>query len=70
MSDNPQQEMTVGEVLQKGIKDSDWMVKECIAVEKRTAPPVVQEIVLARRHLEDANNRFKKAYNLLPEDLK
>lgn len=57
--------LTLGQSLQEHIKATDNAVALSLVDEKRAKPPVVQEIVLARRHLEDANNRFKKAYNLL-----
>lgn len=65
-----EREMTLGEQLQDHIKRTDLQIKYCQSSEEKAAPPVVQEMVLARRHLEDANNRFKKAYNLLPEEQK
>lgn len=60
-------EMTLGEQLQDHIKKSDRQIHYLIGTELLAKPPVVQEIVLARRHIEDANTRFKKAYNLLDE---
>lgn len=63
-----QREMTLGEQLQDHITKSDKQISYCQVTERKATPPAVQEIVLARRHLEDANNRFKKAYNLLAEE--
>lgn len=65
-----QREMTLGEQLQDHIKKTDAQISYCVITEKKAVPPAVQEIVLARRHLEDANNRFKKAYNLLKDEEK
>jgi hypothetical protein len=65
-----EREMTLGEQLQDHIKLTDKQVKYCKTTEIKAVPPAVQEIVLARRHLEDANDRFKKAYNLLPDEEK
>jgi hypothetical protein len=62
--------MQPGEQIQDYIKVSDKLIKNCLITEEKTQPPVIQELVLARRHLEDANQRFKKAYNLLPDDKK
>lgn len=70
MIDSPQREMTLGEQLQDHIKLTAKEIKYCETTERKAKPPVVQEIVLARRHLEDANDRFKKAYNLLPDEEK
>jgi hypothetical protein len=66
--DDPQREMTLGEQIQEHIKLTDKQTSYCEVTEKKAKPPVIQELVLARRHLEDANNRFKKAYNLLAEE--
>lgn len=66
---NPQQEMTLGAQLQEHIATTDKQLAYLDVTERKAAPPVVQEIVLARRHVEDANNRLKRAYNMLkPED--
>ena len=59
---------TIGEELQHLIRISDSNIRHCLELEKKLTPPAVQEVVLARRHMEDANNRFKKAYNTLPEE--
>jgi hypothetical protein len=67
---NPQREMTLGEQLQDHIKKTDSQIKYLEVTERKATPPAVQEIVLARRHLEDANNRLKRAYNMLPEEAK
>lgn len=69
-SEQPQQEMSLGEQLQEHIKLTDKQISYAAITERKATPPAVQEIVLARRHLEDANNRFKKAYNLLSEEQK
>ncbi len=66
--DTPSREMTLGEQLQEHIKLTDKQAKYCEVTERKAKPPVVQEIVLARRHLEDANQRLKRAYNMLPEE--
>jgi hypothetical protein len=63
----PQQEMTLGQQLQEHIALTDKQIKYCEISERKAAPPAIQEMVLARRHLEDANSRFKKAYNLLED---
>jgi len=65
-----QQEMTLGQQLQDHITKTDKQIAYCEITERKAKPPVIQEMVLARRHLEDANNRFKKAYNLLTEEEK
>lgn len=62
--------MTLGEGIQVEIKETDRMSGTIEKMAKELAPPVVQEIVLAQRHVEDANNRLKRAYNKLPEELK
>lgn len=70
MIDSTQREMTLGEQLQDHIKLTDKEIKYCETTERKAKPPAVQEIVLARRHLEDANSRFKRAYNLLSDEEK
>lgn len=65
-----EKEMSLGDQLQEHIKLTDKQIKYCEISERKATPPAIQEMVLARRHLEDANNRFKKAYNLLPEEAK
>jgi hypothetical protein len=69
-ADAPQQEMTLGQQLQEHIALTDKQIKYAVISERKATPPAVQEMVLARRHLEDANARFKKAYNLLEEGQK
>jgi hypothetical protein len=69
--EDPQREMTLGEQLQEHITRSDKQINYLgKTTEPKAKPPVVQEIVLARRHLEDANARLKRAYNLLDESEK
>lgn len=63
-----QREMTVGEQIQNEIRSTDGVIKHLENLEPRTKPPVVQELVLARRHAEDASNRLKRAYNLLNDE--
>ena len=69
-SNSVDREMTLGEILQSEIRNTDYMVKRLIDAEKKSAPPVVQEITLARRHVEDSYFRLKKAYNSLPDGMK
>jgi hypothetical protein len=45
------------------IKEEEFL-KE---VEKRERPPVVQEIILARRHLEDARMRLRIAVAMIED---
>jgi DNA-directed RNA polymerase specialized sigma24 family protein len=76
MSDdmNPQREMTLGEQLQDHIKKSDSQINYLEVTEKKCKDEAasdfraIAEIIIARRHIEDANNRLKRAYNILPED--
>jgi hypothetical protein len=72
MSDTAEdsQEMTLGQQIQDHITKTDKQIAYAVLTERKAKPPVVQEMVLARRHLEDANNRFKKAYNLLADEEK
>lgn len=62
----PQREMTLREQLEDHIIKTDSQIKYLEVTEKKAAPPAVQEIVLARRHLEDAANRLKRAMVLAP----
>lgn len=66
----PMRENTLGEQLQEHIKLTDKQLNYLAATEHKAAPPAIQEIVLARRHLEDANNRLKRAYNMLKDEEK
>lgn len=74
--DAPSREMTLGEQLQDHIKKTNAQIKYLEVTERKTtAPqgpgfPVIAEITLALRHIEDANSRLKRAYNMLPEDQK
>lgn len=74
--DEPKREMTLGEQLQDHIRKTDAQIKYLGATEaKAIAPggpgyPAIAEITLARRHIEDANSRLKRAYNVLPEEAK
>lgn len=61
---------TPGQNLQEQIRQTDAAISAVTAIAGTLKPPVVQEVVLAQRHLEDANNRLKRAYNLLPDDQK
>lgn len=72
MDNEPQasREMTLGEQLQDHITKTDKQIAYCSITEAKATPPAIQEMVLARRHLEDANARFKKAYNLLRDEEK
>lgn len=70
MSNEAQREMTLGEQIQDHITRTDKQIKYAGTTEGKAKPPAVQELVLARHHLEDANNRFKRAYNFLGEDEK
>lgn len=74
MSDdmNPQREMTLGEQLQDHIKKSDSQIKYLEITEQKckdiAAVPCIAEVIIARRHIEDANNRLKRAYDFLLEE--
>lgn len=65
-----QREMTLGEQLQDHIKQTDRQLNYLNLTAKKASPPAIQEIILAQRHIEDANNRLKRAYNMLPEEEK
>jgi hypothetical protein len=65
--DDPEREMTLGEQLRDHIKKAKQQAYYCSVTERKAQPPVIQEIVLARRHLEDAMDRFKRAHHLVLE---
>jgi len=62
--------MRLGALIQKNIASVDKLVNEVLEAEKQSIPPAVQELVLSRRHLEDASFRLKKAYNSLNDSEK
>ena len=61
---------TVGEKLQQEIHIAECSAERTAALALELSAPAVQEIILARRHFEDANNRLKRAFNMLPKETK
>jgi hypothetical protein len=56
---------TVAEDIQAQISQNNTTINAVVAIAATCKPPVVQEVVLAQRHLEDATDRLERALKLV-----
>ena len=71
MEGETSQEMTLGEQINDHTQRIESQIHYLEKItEPKANPPVVQELVLARRHMEDASHRLVQAYNKLNEEEK